>query len=46
MYIKEVFPQLDTIKFNKNKPILICDADEVIFNFMDELIIFLNINGS
>ncbi len=45
MYIKEVFPQLDTIKFNKNKPILICDADEVIFNFMDELIIFLNMKN-
>ena len=29
------YPELDTLNINKNKPIVICDADEVIFNFME-----------
>ncbi len=41
MHIKTIYPQLDTIKFKKPKPLIICDADEVIFNFMDSFLTFL-----
>ena len=41
MLSKTVYPQLDTIRYNKVRPLIICDADEVIFNFMDEFINFL-----
>ena len=41
MLSKTVYPQLDTIRYNKDRPLIICDADEVIFNFMDEFINFL-----
>ena len=33
------------INIDKNLPLLICDADEVIFNFMDSFDEFLNVNN-
>ncbi len=35
----------NNINIDKNLPLLICDADEVIFNFMDSFDEFLDING-
>ena len=34
----------NNININKDLPLLICDADEVIFNFMDSFDEFLNVN--
>ena len=45
MHIKTIYPQLDTIKFKDSKPLIICDADEVIFNFMDAFLTFLKKKG-
>lgn len=35
----------NSIHIDKNLPLVICDADEVIFNFMDSFDKFLNKNG-
>ena len=35
----------NNIHIDKNLPLLICDADEVIFNFMDSFDEYLNKNG-
>ena len=35
----------NNIHIDKNLPLVICDADEVIFNFMDSFDKFLNKNG-
>ena len=47
-YLDKVFgkdlPSLNSIKIQENKPTLICDADEVIFDFMNEFLIFFKKN--
>ena len=39
--LEKTFPVLNSIEILNSKPTLICDADEVIFDFMNELLIFL-----
>ena len=39
--MQTTLPSLNSLQIIKNKPTLICDADEVIFDFMNELITFL-----
>jgi len=39
--VELTFPSLSKLKFSAKKPILICDADEVIFNFMHHFELFL-----
>tara|TARA_E500000178_G_scaffold352334_1_gene415540 strand:- start:1847 stop:2509 length:663 start_codon:yes stop_codon:yes gene_type:complete len=40
----KIYPELETIGSNNTKPVIICDADQVIFNFMDGLIKYLKKN--
>ena len=42
--MNKTLPSLNSLEIIKNKPTLICDADEVIFDFMNELITFLKSN--
>ena len=42
--MEKTFPALNSIEILRDKPTLICDADEVIFDFMNELLIFLKKN--
>ena len=39
--MKKTLPSLNSYIVQENKPILICDADEVIFDFMHEFLLFL-----
>ena len=39
--MEKTFPSLNSLEINQNKPILICDADEVIFDFMHSFLLFL-----
>ena len=42
--MEKTSPSFKSLIINKNKPILICDADEVIFDFMHDFLIFLETN--
>ena len=42
--MEKTFPVLNSIEILRDKPTLICDADEVIFDFMNELLTFLKKN--
>ena len=42
--LEKTFPVLNSIEILGSKPTLICDADEVIFDFMNELLFFKKIN--
>ena len=39
------YPKLTTCKIIKNKPLIVCDADEVIFDFMNSFEIYLHTKG-
>lgn len=46
MPIKAItYPSIDNIKLDKNKHLIVCDADEVIFHFMPAFEIFLREEG-
>ena len=36
------YPKLNTFKIIKDKPLIVCDADEVIFDFMNSFEIYLH----
>ena len=39
------FPKLVTYKIIKDKPLIVCDADEVIFDFMNSFETYLHTKG-
>jgi len=42
--LHKTFPSIKDLYLNDQKPTLICDADEVIFDFMNEFLIFMKKN--
>ena len=42
--MEKTLPSLKSYLIQENKPILICDADEVIFDFMHDFLLFLEKN--
>ena len=42
--MEKTLPSLNSYLIQENKPILICDADEVIFDFMHDFLLFLEKN--
>ena len=43
--MEKTFPLLNLLEISKSKPTLICDADEVIFDFMNSFEIYLHTKG-
>ena len=43
--MKKTLPSLNSLKKIDNRPTLICDADQVIFDFMNDFLIFLKSNN-
>ena len=39
--MEKTLPSLNTLVIREKKPVLICDADEVIFDFMHDFLLFL-----
>ena len=45
MLRKNTHPDIKKLVINNNKPLIVCDADEVIFDFMSTFEIFLKSNN-